>query len=122
MSDVRARIADALREAIPEWFAKTAYGPSGESVADVLLSLPGIALVELPEPDGQPGRFFRHPAHKLIAERLDYYNGDHSLSSEEAVAVLSCLYRSGWVVVRRAAADAAEPPPVCWDNPYEVRP
>lgn len=43
MSDVRKRVADTLLEQIPEFGA--AY--SGR-VADVLLSLPGIAIVELP--------------------------------------------------------------------------
>jgi hypothetical protein len=44
VSDIRTRLADALRE---YWLAEE----SPESLADVLLSAPGIAIVELPEPD-----------------------------------------------------------------------
>lgn len=73
MSGVRARIAEALREhgtsAIPTWanericlcdetFRSMPPGPDlADHVADVLLSLPGIAIVELPEGHdvGPPG-------------------------------------------------------------------
>jgi hypothetical protein len=51
MTDIRARLTDALREhaswAVP-------MRDDAERIADVLLSLPGIAIVELPEP--LPGR------------------------------------------------------------------
>lgn len=65
MSDIRARIADALRE--HQFYPCTDETPGGcigatctwhgdwwpqwwNHLADVLLSLPGIAIVELPEP------------------------------------------------------------------------
>lgn len=50
MADLRARLTDALqlelavrRGGLRKWAAH---------IADVLLSLPGIAIVELPQPDG----------------------------------------------------------------------
>lgn len=48
MTDVRTRLADALRKAMfcdPEW----AFVGNPEQLADAILSLPGIAIVELPE-------------------------------------------------------------------------
>lgn len=53
MSDLRARLADALQEPILRemWLIDDPDQGWAERVADVLLSLPGIAIVELPVPD-----------------------------------------------------------------------
>lgn len=57
MTDIRTRLADALHRAMSRIIGGVA--PDGmwapEYLADVLLALPGIAIVELPEPDGTGG-------------------------------------------------------------------
>lgn len=47
VTDLRARIADALREHLIHYLSSPMI--DFEGIADVLLSLPGIAVVELPE-------------------------------------------------------------------------
>jgi hypothetical protein len=46
VTDIRARLADALRGT-----DRYLSGSDPDQLADVLLSLPGIAIVELPEPN-----------------------------------------------------------------------
>lgn len=56
MTDIRTRLADALQEAInnvPVGVPDATDWPS--HIADVLLSLPGIAILELPEVDLERG-------------------------------------------------------------------
>lgn len=47
MTDIRTRLADALRRSVPYNIAPTAIVEWSNATADVLLSLPGIAIVEL---------------------------------------------------------------------------
>lgn len=49
---VRARLVDALQER--GYFSATDRKSAAEGIVDLLLSLPGIAIVEIPEP--LPGR------------------------------------------------------------------
>jgi hypothetical protein len=77
MSDVRARIVDALRENLIHYLSSPMI--DFEGIADVLLSLPGIAITELPEvddtdPDGcvwfsdgsDPGTVGAYPGVKVV--------------------------------------------------------
>lgn len=50
MTDIRTRLVGALREKLAA-ICDSDYARWADHFADVLLSLPGIAIVELPEPD-----------------------------------------------------------------------
>lgn len=51
MTDIRTRLVGALREKLAA-ICDSDYARWADHFADVLLSLPGIAIVELPEPIG----------------------------------------------------------------------
>jgi hypothetical protein len=55
VSDVRARLARAV---IYELFDEAGREEHALRVADKLLALPGLAIVELPEPDPDIGSYF----------------------------------------------------------------
>jgi hypothetical protein len=91
MSDIRARIADALRE--------NDLGRYAVDIVDVLLSLPGIAIIELPTVAHKGPNDTDASAFRGAAERLD---GGYSPGGSNVKRAISQLLR--------AAANAAEPP------------
>lgn len=106
MSDIRARLAEALRKAMfedPDW----AFVGNPNQLADALLSLPGIAIVELPEADTD-GRFrfrgscyvYADPEDGLIMTQRGTTHGVATEARETAAALL-------------AAAIAAEQAELC---------
>lgn len=66
MSDLKAALTEALREALDGYEDIFAAYQNADSIADVLLALPGVAVIQLPEPDytdepedGEVGHGFR---------------------------------------------------------------
>jgi hypothetical protein len=101
--DIPQRLTDALRE---QWFIVD----TPEDLADVLLSLPGIAIIELPEPDSDGDkrlwRFLDHGEYEHVIWPSHLYpEDDISISGiggyniSEARALAAALL---------AAANAAE--------------
>ena len=81
MTDIRTRLADAIMEAsYGYWYEKNTLGcdTRGEEpatfVADVLLSLPGIAIVPVDiEDDGDPYYWWQESmSHRAAADRISY--------------------------------------------------
>lgn len=92
MSDLRARLADVLGDA----FINVPAGVNDDFswanyLADVLLSLPGIAIVELPEPDSTRYEGDEHE-HE---DRLCWMPGDDfEISVWQRAEIQRCGY--GW--------------------------
>jgi hypothetical protein len=115
MSDIRQRLADALDQAWDTWMTaphddpdKRLESPLWTYVADVLLSLPGIAIVELPETQATNsvktdfGRFveyWHHPPRDRIERSITTYEAPTLMRAETARALAAALL---------AAANAAE--------------
>jgi hypothetical protein len=72
MSDIRARIADALRE---KWGATSRRTPANdifELMVDALLSLPGIAIVDVSDADSAVDAILRASRAYQAANTADH--------------------------------------------------
>lgn len=110
VADVRARLADALLKhrgfpahCVCGWKSTDGWKSTSEKhehhLADVLLSLPGIAIVALPEAD-EEGEWLNGDLVASARNRLRLYGLDDSrLSSSEGREIAAALL---------AAANAAE--------------
>ena len=101
MSELRQRLADALREHLYEWdedhwhCAKCEIPVTGTEdwavhVADVLLSLPGIAIVELPEPMNLSRSDSTFP-HDIVAYPGGVMDCDCDLKPSDARSIAAVL-------------------------------
>jgi hypothetical protein len=108
MSDLRARIADALHHELDEHDYEDddeKRGQVAHHFADVLLSLPGIAVVDPNDPE----TIDRDVGHKAIWRRERHFKYD----SEGNAIVVDVVerHRNMARAALLAAADAAEVPP-----------
>lgn len=113
MTDIRTLLANALRQASSVW--QLDFGGTQtycDALAEALLALPGIAIVELPDPtyesDQKAWRFSDHGEHEYVMFPARFYPDDdigisgiggYSISEARALAVALL-----------AAANAAEAP------------
>jgi hypothetical protein len=73
MSDIRTRLADALREHASEHYCSIPPSADGANhVADVLLSLPGIAIVDVSDADSAVDAILRASRAYQAANTADH--------------------------------------------------